>query len=149
MGSPMGYDLRDIRIHDSRQASNLAGKRGGGAAGGAGYTRGSPRIPAGSKVGAGLPGHERMQVNRRTSDRSLLMTMPLRRSQSLPAGRTADSVQSRQKEATIQRAGEADMPQTESPSGSSSAAKTGPEAMANTVYRMMMRDLELESERRP
>lgn len=145
----MGHDLRDIRIHDSRQASNLAGKLGGGAAGGAGYTRGSPPIPAGSMAGAGLPVPEKIDANGRASDRPPLMTMPLRKSQSLSAGRTGDSVQSRQREATIQRAGDADMPQTESQSGSSSAAKTGAEEMANAVYRMMMRDLELERERRP
>jgi len=43
-----------------------------------------------------------------------------------------------------QRADEADMPQE-----SSSASRTGPDERADMVYRMMMRDLELEKERRP
>lgn len=171
LGPIMGYEPRDIRVHDSQQASDLAGRLGGGSVRLTGYTYGSPgTIIAGSKEGTMLTVREGMHMIRPTSARPMPLAAPLRRYQTLSSGdntvstqlsegvtvqragaryRSGDSVQRQGKEATAQRAGESDMPRTESPSGSSSASHAGLEAMANMVYSMMMRDLELERERRP
>lgn len=165
MGPLMAHDLRDIRVHDSQQASELAGQLGRESVSVAGHTYASLDTgTAGSKEGAGLPVRERMHVIRRTSARPLPLAPPLRRYQTPPSRGNAistqlsegvtvqragagyqpgDSVQRRGKEAMAQRAGEADMPRE-----SSSASRTGLEVMADMVYRMMMRDLELEKERR-
>ena len=161
----MGYELRDIRVHDSQQATDLAGRLGGGSVCLTGHTYGSlGTIIAGSKE------DERMHMIQPTSARPMPLAAPLRVHHKLSYGgnavstqlsegvtvqrararyRPGDSVQRQGKEANTQRAGEADMPLTESPSGSSSASHAGLETMANMVYSMMMRDLELERERRP
>lgn len=158
MGPLIAHDLRDIRVHDSQQASKLAGRLGRESVSVAGHTYASLDTgTAGSKEGAGLPVRESMHAIRRTSTRPLPLAPPLRMYQTSPSGGNAistqrasagyqpgDSVQRRGKEAMAQRAGEADMPRE-----SSSASRTGPKEMADMVYRMMMRDLELEKERRP
>lgn len=157
MGPLMAHDLRDIRVHDSQQASDLAGRLGRERVSVAGRTHASlDTVTAGSKEGAGLPVRERMHVIRRTSARPLPLAPPLIMYQTSPSGGNAistqrasagyqpgDSVQRREKEAMAQRADEADMPRE-----ASSASRTGLEAMADMVYRMMMRELELEKERR-
>jgi len=165
MGPLMAHDVRDIRVHDSQQASELAGRLGRESASSEGHTYASLDTgTAGSKEDAGLSVRERMHVIRRTSARPLPLAPPLRRYQTPPSGGTAtstqmsqgvtvqragaryqpgDSVQRRGEEAMAQRAAEADMPR-ESPS----ASRTELEVMADMVYHMMMRELVLERERR-
>lgn len=72
MESLLGHDLKEVRVHDSRQADRLAGRLGGEA-----FTVGShvfgpsEKLSAGTTQGAGLLAHEITHVIQQTKPQEL------------------------------------------------------------------------------
>jgi len=169
MESFLGHDLKDIRVHDSRQAGKLAQRLGAEA-----FTVGrhifgpAERLSASSTEGTGLLAHEATHVIQQTRP-SPLPLAPVRVSrrgatatQETPkppvqladighggTGTIQRAAEESAAEATEQRvmrtvqSGEAEGREGETP-----GQQVDIEKIANMVYRMMLRDMIVERERR-
>lgn len=79
MESIVGHDLKEVRIHDSRQAGELASRLGAEAfTVGANMFAGPGRLTTGTSEGAGLLGHEATHVVQQTRPRELAVDEPRR-----------------------------------------------------------------------
>jgi hypothetical protein len=194
MESLLRHDLKEVRVHDSSQATKLARQLGGEA-----FTIGThvfgpfKELAASTSEGAGLLAHEITHVIQQTRPRELTWDTPTRRllvptpakhrgqppvassihnrpskspsstnnnTQAPEGGMIQLSISSDAHGGAIQRKDEEIQAQTteqavkEAVQTGSEAAKSpktaqaDPEAIASMVYRMILRDLVLEQERR-
>lgn len=140
MESLLGHELKDIRIHDSHQAGELARRLGSEAFTVGRHIYGPPsKLTSETREGMGLLAHEATHVIQQTRPEK---SQPVCRN---TLQRNQEEVQAQDIETAVMRSTETSTRETREPS--ELGRRANPQIIADLVYRMIMRDLIIDRER--